>query len=66
MMCSKANQDIRDVLKQSQIPFWMLGKEIGVCEQTIIRWLRTELPIGKREMIFKAIENIKSREQLEG
>lgn len=51
----KANSEIRETLKQNQIPFWRLGEELGVSEQTVLRWMRTPLCEWKLEAINKAV-----------
>lgn len=56
---TKANADVRNALKEANITIWRCALQLGVCESTLIRWLRTELPQEKREQIFKAIEDIK-------
>lgn len=55
-----ANVDIRQELKAAGIPFWVLGKQVGVNEVTISRWLREPLPKEKRQVIVSAIQAIKA------
>lgn len=54
----KANTDIRAALRSANIPIWACAAEMGVCENTLLRWLRMEMPIDKKALVFKAIEKI--------
>ena len=54
----KANNEIREALKKNGIPFWKLGEELGVSEQTILRWMRTPLCDLKLEAVTGAIGRI--------
>ncbi len=60
---SKANIDIRTALKLAKIPVWTCAAKIGVCENTLLRWLRMEMPADKKERIFKAIDEIKTAQK---
>lgn len=57
-----ANADIRRELKQARIPFWLIGRQIGVTELTVSRWLREPLPEDKRQVIVEAIRQIKAED----
>ena len=41
---SKANADIREMLKEKQIPVYAVAAVMGVHENTVFRRLRFELP----------------------
>jgi len=64
-----AYADVRKRLKEAEIKHWMLANKLGCHETTLSRWLRTELPPKKKELIFKAIDQLKreleSREKTE-
>ncbi|MCG3795991.1 hypothetical protein CON78_26105 [Bacillus toyonensis] len=51
------NQDIKNL--KGRIPNWMIAEKIGVHENTVIRWLRGDLPVERRQKILAAIEGIK-------
>lgn len=52
------NVEIRQKLKVAGIPFWVLGRQIGVTDMTISRWLREPLSEEKRKMIESAISEL--------
>ena len=54
----KANSKIREMLRAEKIPYWRLGEELGVSEQTVLRWMRTPLCDWKLDAIDKAISRI--------
>lgn len=54
----RANEEIRKAARAAGVPLWMLGKQIGVCEQTIVRWLRDPLPEEKRQTLMEAIAKL--------
>ena len=57
-----ANAEIRQELKKARIPFWLVGKQIGVNEVTVSRWLREPLPEDKKRVIVEAIRKIKAED----
>lgn len=60
---TKSNQILREELKRKNIPYWQIAQMIGVCENTIIRWLRVPLSTEQAEKIQLAISHIvESRE----
>lgn len=54
----RANPKIREMLREKKIPYWRLGEELGVSEQTVLRWMRTPLCDWKLDAINKAISRI--------
>ncbi len=50
----KANMDIRQRMVDAHVTQWQLAYEIGVCEMTLCRWLRTPLSDERRERINRA------------
>lgn len=53
----KRNQDIRHA--KGNIPFWAISEKLSVSENTLLRWLRTEMPNDKKKRVFNAIEAVK-------
>ena len=53
-----ANEEIRNMSKQYNVPQWKIADKLGVCEQTYLRWLRHELPEDKRKAVIDAINEI--------
>ena len=54
----KANQLLRDELKEKGVPYWQIAQYIGVHETTILRWLRTPLIPEQTERIRIAVDEI--------
>lgn len=63
-MKSKANQTIRDTARANHIPLWRIALQVGVSEQTIIRWLRVPLTAEKESTIMTAINTIVEEENI--
>lgn len=60
----KPNMDIRMLAKDNGVYLWEIAKYIGVTEQTIIRWLRSEPMLQEHRLkVIDAIYNIASREK---
>lgn len=53
---TRANQDIRDMLKDNGLTQWDLCKALGIGETTLYRRLRDELPEYQKQEYKKAIE----------
>lgn len=51
------NTEIRKAMRKALIPQWKLGELLGVSENTVNRWLRTELPEDKKNMILQLIKD---------
>ncbi len=59
-----ANKIIRDELKTRGVRHWELAHELGVSEQTLVRWLRFELDEERQlEMLMKIEEVAKRKER---
>ena len=60
-----ANKIIRDELKTRGVWHWELAHELGVSEQTLVRWLRFELDKDRQlDMLMKIEEIAKRKERL--
>lgn len=53
---TRANQDIRDMLKDNGLTQWDLCKALGIGETTLYRRLRDELPEDQKQEYKKVIE----------
>lgn len=58
-----ANTELREEIKRSGFYKWQIADKIGICEMTIIRWLRHELSDEKAREIRSAIEELKAGEE---
>lgn len=55
----RANDDVREILKQASITQWKVAEKLGIHEKTLSVWMRKELKPDKKQAIFDAIEEIK-------
>ena len=62
---AKANTIIREELKQRGVRHWELAHELGISEQTLVRWLRFELSEDKQLDMLEKIEHIVKRKESE-
>lgn len=53
---TRANQDIRDMLKDNGLTQYELSKALGIGETTLYRRLRDELPEDQKQEYKKVIE----------
>jgi len=60
---AKANMIIREELKARGVRHWELANELGVSEQTLVRWLRFELSEDKQMEMLEKIEAIAKRKE---
>jgi len=60
---AKANMIIREELKAKGVRHWELAHELGVSEQTLVRWLRLEMDEDKQMDMLEKIEAIAKRKE---
>ena len=58
-----ANKIVRDELKQRGVRHWELAHELGVSEQTLVRWLRFELDDDRQLDMLMKVEDIAKRKE---
>lgn len=58
-----ANKIIREELKAKGVRHWELAHELGVSEQTLVRWLRFELDEERQLDMLMQIEEIAKRKE---
>ena len=59
----KANMIIREELKARGVRHWELAHELGVSEQTLVRWLRFEMNEDKQMDMLEKIETVVKRKE---
>lgn len=52
------NTEIRNYIRKQRLKQWEVALELRVSEQTLIRWLRTDLPEDKKSAIMAAIDKL--------
>ena len=57
-MAISKNNDIRNEARNKGVALWQVALALGVCETTLLRWLRVELPQEKGSRILEAIDAI--------
>ena len=60
---AKANKFVREELKERRVRHWELAHELGISEQTLVRWLRFELDEDKQLDMLEKIEEIAKRKE---
>ena len=58
-----ANLIIREELKARGVRHWELAHELGVSEQTLVRWLRFELSEDRQLDMLMKIEEVAKRKE---
>ena len=58
-----ANLIIREELKARGVRHWELAHELGIPEQTLVRWLRFELDEDRQLDMLMKIEEIAKRKE---
>ena len=58
-----ANKIVREELKQRGVRHWELAHELGVSEQTLVRWLRFELDDDRQLDMLMKVEAIAKRKE---
>ena len=58
-----ANKIIRDELKARGVRHWELAHDLGISEQTLVRWLRFELNEDRQLDMLMKIEEIAKRKE---
>lgn len=53
-----ANLPIKKALGANMVKQWQLAREMGICDMTLYRKLRNELPEQEQKEIIKLIEKI--------
>ena len=52
------SEEIKDFAYQNRVALWRIADKLNVCENTVARWLRGELPEEKQQQILNAITEI--------
>ena len=62
-MQEKANQELRNKIKDSKVTHWKIADSMGISESTLVRLLRKELPNDKKKEIIKILKTLTSRKE---
>ncbi len=54
----RANEDLRKYAKKKNVFFWQIAEALEICEMTLSRKLRHELPDEEKQRIFAIIEEL--------
>lgn len=52
------NDDVRKAIRISGFRHWQVAAQLGICENTLVRWLRDELSEERRNAIYRAIDSL--------
>ena len=58
-----ANKIVREELKSRGVRHWELAHELGMSEQTLVRWLRFELDEDRQLDMLTKVEAIAKRKE---
>ena len=58
-----ANKIVREEMKSRGVRHWELAHELGVSEQTLVRWLRFELDEDRQLDMLTKVEEIAKRKE---
>ena len=62
-IAQKENNELREYARSKGVYIWQIAEDLGVCEMTLLRWLRFPLPEDKKSAFIKAVDEIsKERE----
>jgi hypothetical protein len=61
---TKPNQDIRDLIRNSNVFNWQVCEQLGIGDNTFYRMLRKPLTDADKKRILAAIEAIKGKSQI--
>lgn len=54
------NCELKKLIKENGFFFWQVAEEIGVCEMTLQRWLRSERDTSHQTIIIEALDRLKA------
>lgn len=54
------NAELKAEIKANGFPLWRIAEQIGVCDLTIARWLRSERDTTHQPQILKALDELKA------
>lgn len=57
-MFLKANEDVRRFIRAHDVKTYEVARHLGVHENTLLRWLRDELPEDRKKMIKTAVTEV--------
>lgn len=58
------NTDVRRAIAEAGLHHWELAEKLGISENTLVRWLRYQLPEEKKRLILDTIEReVKKRNE---
>ena len=61
----KPNQDIRNAVEENGFKLWKLAEALGIYDGNLSRKLRRELPTDQKEHIFRVIDRMVERRQMQ-
>ncbi len=62
----KVNQNVREAAKAAGVKHWEIANHIGISEPTLVRWLRTPMPVEREKTVLRSIAELAQLKQKEG
>ena len=56
----RVNDHIREAAKAARVPLWKVAAELGICDTTLVRWLRFPLSTEREKQIMEAIKKVEA------
>lgn len=56
------NSELKQEIKKSGFTLWQVAEQIGICEMSLIRWLRSERDTRNQSKVIKAFEELKAEQ----
>lgn len=56
------NSELKQEIKKSGFTLWQIAEQIGICEMSLIRWLRSERDTRNQSKVIKAFEELKAEQ----
>jgi lambda repressor-like predicted transcriptional regulator len=60
-----ANADVKQEAKRAGITLWRIADELGICDMTLSRRLRHELPDAEKQKIREIIARLAAEQEQE-
>lgn len=57
-MLNSRNREIKDYIKNKNVPFWMVAEQLGITDSSFSRLLRYQLTEEKRQQIISITDEL--------
>lgn len=57
------NAELKQEIRDNGFTLWQVAEQIGICEMSLVRWLRSERDTRNQPKIIKAFEELKAERE---